>query len=162
MVKSLRLSDHCKFCLNLVVLACIYTFSGCFYLLNWLAFLILNTAEDGAVVSCISINQSVLYYYAPCCSALYPGSMMSVYLIDFNRIALWTISFNISVGVVWLSCNKPVWLEMVLSVSSWERANSYSPHVYGKQKGLGLLVAGSQLPVCAPWVRRPSCEHHYK
>lgn len=49
---------------------------------------ILSIAEDGVVVSCIYINQAVLDYYPLCCSVLYPGTMISVYSIGFNRIAL--------------------------------------------------------------------------
>lgn len=60
-----------------------------FLLVELIGFLeILSIPEDGVVVFCISINQAVLDYYPLCCSVLYPGTMTSVYLINFNRIAL--------------------------------------------------------------------------
>lgn len=50
-----------------------------FLLVELIGFLeIFGVAEDGVMVSCISINQAALYY-SLCCFVLYPGTMTSVY-----------------------------------------------------------------------------------
>lgn len=135
------------FCLKgyLDVPACICTLVFCFCFkcfycwTNWTSV----SLKDGIVVSRISINKSVIDFQPLCCSVLYTGAATSVFLIDFNRITLWAISFKITVGVVWLSCNKPVRSEMVLSAFCWEGACFYFD-VYGMRKELEPLVAGNQ------------------